>query len=74
LTLASGGRRAPATQVELARRLCAAYVSFRMGTRRIDSTLPRVPKRIGTFWIELARLVTLKSRRKAPSIYKKALR
>ena len=74
MTLASDGRRAPATQVELARRLCAAYVSFRMGTRRIDSTLPHVPKKIGTFWIELARLVTLKSGRRAPSACKKALR
>jgi hypothetical protein len=45
-----------------------------MGTRRIDSTLPHVPKKIGTFWIELARLVTLKSRRRAPSTCKKALR
>ncbi len=62
------------TQVDLARRLCAAYVAFRMGTRRIDATLPYVPKKIGIFWIEMARLVTLKSRRSAPSTCKKTLR
>jgi len=66
LTLAPVGRRDHATQVELARRLCAAYVSFRMRTRGIDSVLPHMPKKIGHFWIELARLVTLQRRRSAP--------
>jgi hypothetical protein len=66
LTLAPVGRRAHATQVELARRLCAAYVSFRMRTRGIDSVLHHMPKKISNFWIELARLVTLQRRRSAP--------
>jgi hypothetical protein len=62
LTLAPVGRRDHATHVELARRLCAAYVSFRMRTRGIDSVLGHMPKKIGNFWIELARLVTLQRR------------
>ncbi len=66
MTLAPVGRRDHATQVELARRLCAAYVSFRMRRRGIDSVLPHMSKTIGTFWIELARLVTLQRQRKAP--------
>lgn len=66
LTLAPVGRRDHATHVELARRLCAAYVSFRMRRRGIDSVLPHMPKTIGHFWIELARLVTLQRRTSAP--------
>ena len=66
LTLAPVGRRDHTTRVELARRLCAAYVSFRMRTRGVDSVLPHMPKKIGHFWIELARLVTLQRRRSAP--------
>jgi hypothetical protein len=66
VTVASVGRRDHATHVELARRLCAAYVSFRMRRRGIDAVLRHVPKKIGHFWIELARLVTLQRRRSAP--------
>jgi hypothetical protein len=66
LTLAPIGRRDHPTSVELARRLCAAYVSFRMRRRGIDSVLPHVPNTVGNFWIELARLVTLQRQRKAP--------
>jgi hypothetical protein len=62
LTMASVGR----SQVELARRLCAAYASFRMRTRSIDSVLRHMPKKIGNFWIELARLVSLQKRRSGP--------
>jgi hypothetical protein len=37
-----------------------------MRRRGIDSLLPHMPKRIGTFWIELARLVTLQRQRMPP--------
>jgi hypothetical protein len=65
VTVAPVSRRDHGTRVELARRLCAAYVSFRMRRRGIDAVLLHVPKRIGDFWIELARLVTLQRRRSA---------
>jgi hypothetical protein len=37
-----------------------------MRRRGIDSVLPHMPKKIGNFWIELARLVTLQRRRSVP--------
>jgi hypothetical protein len=37
-----------------------------MRRRAIDSLLPHMPKRIGTFWIEVARLVTLQRHRTPP--------
>jgi len=37
-----------------------------MRRRAIDSLLPHMPKRIGTFWIEVARLVTLQRHRTRP--------
>jgi hypothetical protein len=45
---------------DLARRLCAAYISYRNGNRSIDYTLKRyVPEdgEIGDLWIEIARKV-----------------
>jgi hypothetical protein len=53
------------TRVELARRLCAAYVSFRMRRRGIDAVFLHLPRRIGDFWTELASLVMLQRRRSA---------
>jgi hypothetical protein len=37
-----------------------------MRRRGIDSVLPHMPKTIGNFWIELARLVTVQRQRTAP--------
>jgi len=62
VTVASGRR----SQVELARRLCAAYVSFRVGARRIDSVLHHVPDKIGSFWINLARFVSSSANKRNP--------
>ena len=50
------------SQLELARRLCAAYISLRMGTRGVDFILRQMPKSLGSFWFELAALVTLRMR------------
>lgn len=49
------------SHIELGRRLCAAYVSFVMRTRRFDAVLSHMPKKISSFWIELARLVALRA-------------
>jgi hypothetical protein len=54
------------SEVELARRLCAAYISFRMGRRGVDAILCQVPKKIGSFWIELARLMSSRTNRARP--------
>jgi hypothetical protein len=44
--------------VELARRLCAAYLSFQMTNKSVDYTLKRYVKRNpGRFWFQLARHV-----------------
>jgi len=64
--LVSVGKGRHETQVELARRLCAAYVSFRIGRRSIDFVLPHMPEKIGIFWLELARLLTLQRGRSDP--------